>query len=67
MRKTIITKDTWQRIFIINYYQEFIKEWLGLYDAYMKSNPHPPKKLENECIDKIINYFNTIKENNGPQ
>lgn len=61
-KKTLIKKETWIRLFTLNFYQEFVKEWLDLYDAYMKSNPKPQKEIHMECLDLIINHFKKVKE-----
>ena len=47
-------KQTIFDLFAIKEYQDFIKEWLELYDKYMANNPHPPYKVQKDCLYALM-------------
>lgn len=64
-------KQTIFDLFAIKEYQDFIKEWLELYDKYMYNNPHPPYKVQKDClyalmegmIRKVYDFCQDIDDN----
>lgn len=52
--KTRIKKETWTKLIVIKCYQDFLREWLQLYDAYMDVNPPIDVNLEDECMFQVV-------------
>lgn len=56
-KNRVISRETWSRLFAIKNYQEFIQEWLSLYDAFFSVNPSIPHELEISCMAKLFVGF----------
>lgn len=57
MKNKVISKQTWSSLFAIKNYQDFIQEWLALYDSFFAVNPKIPHELEMDCMLKLTQGF----------
>lgn len=63
MKNIKISKDTIVKILATREYQQFIKEWLNLYDRYFALNPKPFPQVKKDCeYTLLLGFFDKMKE-----